>query len=138
MVSILVTMWPQDVLSKAFDLAGVAGMPSSRSSLKWYDPSVQAHAFCSNVVSGIYAFFGLVVRNSYVRFVRKILARGKVLSVRFWVFVPVGDGVRRLMENDISFVNFLVSFPKVKHLTMWVLHAIPGVTSASNGFRKAV
>ena len=69
MVSILVTMWPQDVLSKAFDLAGVAGMPSSRSSLKCHDPSVQAHAFCSNVVSGIYAFFW-VCREKLLRALR--------------------------------------------------------------------
>ena len=47
------------------------------------------YTFFGNVVRGKSALFRLVVRNGVAHFVRKIFARRKLLTGKFWVFPPL-------------------------------------------------
>ena len=59
----------------------------------------------------------LVVRNGFAHFVRKVFARRKLLSGKFWVFAPLGgrggEGVGLLIS-----LCFLVTVIVQKHLKM--------------------
>ena len=56
------------------------------------------YAFFGNVVRGKSALFRLVVRNGFAHFVRKVFARGKLLRGKFWVFVPLNEGLLGIFE----------------------------------------
>ena len=47
------------------------------------------YAFFGNVERGKSALFRLVVRNGFAHFIRKVLARRKLLPGKFWVFAPL-------------------------------------------------
>ena len=47
------------------------------------------YVFFGNVVRGKSALFRLVVRNAFAHFVRKVFARRKLLTGKFWVFAPL-------------------------------------------------
>ena len=44
---------------------------------------ITQHAFCGFVVSSNHPYFGIVMRNSYARFVQNVFAREKLLSRKF-------------------------------------------------------
>ena len=47
------------------------------------------YAFLGNVVRGKSALFRLVMRYGFAHFVRKVFARRKLLSGKFWGFAPL-------------------------------------------------
>ena len=54
------------------------------------------YAFFGNVVRGKSALFRLVVRNAFAHFVRKVLARRKLLPGKFGVFAPLETSIKVL------------------------------------------
>ena len=77
---------------------------------EWVGGAKDIHyAFFGNVVRGKSALFGLVVRNGFANFVRKVFAHRKLLPGKFWVFAPLlSDYVSCDHEAPASYPNTVI------------------------------